>query len=115
MKIRKINTNFRVSVLLVILAGAAATARAQAPAPKEPENFLNRSTMTGDWGGLRSELAKKGITFDFTLTQTEMGVVSGGLNNAAEYGGRGDFIMNLDTTKAGLWRGGIFTIEGEVN
>ncbi|HUK89327.1 MAG TPA: hypothetical protein VLZ81_02925, partial [Blastocatellia bacterium] len=108
-------TKFRVPVVLVMLTAAAATARAQALAPKEPENFLNRSTMTGDWGGLRSELAKKGITFDFTLTQTEMGVVSGGLNNAAEYGGRGDFIMNLDTTKAGLWRGGIFTIEGEVN
>jgi len=117
MKIRKTDTNFRACVLLVILAGAAATVRAQAPAPapKEPENFLNRSTMTGDWGGLRTDLAKKGITFDFTVTQTEMGVVTGGLNNAAEYGGRGDFFMTLDTAKAGLWKGGTFVIEGEVN
>jgi len=115
MRIAKTTAKFRVPVVLCLLTAAAATAHAQAPAPDQTSNFLNRTTMTGDWGGLRSDLAKKGITFDFTLTQTEMGVVSGGLNNAAEYGGRGDFIMNLDTGKAGLWPGGFFTIEGEVN
>ena len=116
MKITKTLTKFRGSVLLVMLAAAVSTTtHAQAPAPKEPGDFLNRSTMTGDWGGLRTDLAKKGISFDFVLTQTEMGVVSGGLNNSAEYGGRGDFTMNLDTAKAGLWRGGSFMIEGEVN
>ena len=114
MTIAKTTANFRVCVVLVMLV-AALTAHAQSPAPDNTSNFLNRSTMTGDWGGFRAELAEKGISFDFTLTQTEMGVVSGGLNNAAEYGGRGDFIMNLDTGKAGLWPGGFFTIEGEVN
>ena len=116
MKTTRARPNVRTSILFVMLAAAGSiTARAQGPAPDYSGNFLNRSTMTGDWGGMRNDLAKKGITFDFSLTQTEVGVVKGGLNNAAEYGGRGDFYMNLDTGKAGLWRGGFFMIEGEVN
>jgi len=113
MKTRKATTTFRMSVLLVILA--AATAHAQGPAPDNSGNFLTRSTMTGDWGGLRSGLAKKGMTFDFSLTQTEVGVVTGGLDSTGRYGGRGDFYFNVDTGKAKLWRGGFFMIEGEVN
>jgi len=108
-------TNFRVSVLLILSAALAANAYAQAPAPDYSGDFLTRSTMTGDWGGVRNDLANKGFTFDFSVTQTEVGVVTGGLNNAAEYGGRGEFIMTLDTGKAGLWHGGSFMVEGEVN
>ena len=114
MKIVK-TTRFGTSILIFLLAGAAASVYAQGPTPDNSGDFFRRATMTGDWGGTRNELAKKGMTFDFSLTQTEVGVVSGGLNSAAEYGGRGDFYMNLDTGKAGLWRGGFLMIEGEVN
>jgi len=115
MTIKKMTTSFRGSILLAMLAGAVASAYAQGPTPDYSGDFLKRMTMTGDWGGTRNELAKKGMTFDFSLTQTEVGVVSGGLNSAAEYGGRGDFYFNLDTGKAGLWPGGFLMIEGEVN
>jgi len=115
MKITKMTTNLRALIQFVTFAAVAASAFAQAPAPAASGNFFNRNTMTGNWGGIRSQMAEKGLTFDFSLTQTEMGVVSGGLNNSAEYGGRGDFYMNLDTGKAGLWRGGFLMIEGEVN
>ena len=50
-------------------------------------DFFSRSTMTGDWGGARNDLAAKGVTFDANLTQIEQGVVSGGKNGAWEYGG----------------------------
>ena len=75
----------------------------------------SRSTLTGDWGGLRSELAAKGVTLDMNVTQVGQGVVGGGKNGAWEYGGRGDLILNLDSGKLGLWPGGFFNFEMEGN
>ncbi len=77
--------------------------------------FLERSTLTGDWGGARNDLAEKGITFDASLTQIEQGVVSGGKSGRWEYGGRGDLTANVDTQKLGLWPGGFLTVELEWN
>ena len=115
MKIAETTTNFRLSILFVMLAAAAAIAHAQAPTPNFSGDPLKRTTLTGDWGGARNKAAKKGVTFDFYLVQTEMGVASGGYNTGFRYGGRGDFYINLDTGKAGLWPGGFLMIEGEVN
>jgi porin len=78
-------------------------------------DFFSRSTMTGDWGGSRNDLAAKGLTFDANLTQIEQGVVSGGKNGAWEYGGRGDLTFHLDTKKLGLWPGGFLNVELEGN
>jgi len=90
---------------------------AQDSSAKNPysEGFWSRSTLTGDWGGLRNELAAKGVTLDMSITQIGQGVVGGGKNGAWEYGGRGDFILNLDSGKLGLWPGGFFNFEMEGN
>jgi porin len=77
--------------------------------------FLNRSTLTGDWGGIRNDLAKKGVTFDLNLTQVEQGVTGGGKRTGWEGGGRGDLIFKVDTGKLGLWPGGFLTAELEGN
>jgi porin len=78
-------------------------------------DFLKRSTLTGDWGGIRNDLAQKGVTFDINVTQTEQGVVGGGKSSSWEYGGRGDLILKMDTGKMGLWPGGFLTAELEGN
>jgi porin len=78
-------------------------------------DFFKRSTMTGDWGGVRNDLAKKGITFDMNMTQTEQGVVDGGKSSSWEYGGRGSLTFKMDTGKMGLWPGGFLTTELEGN
>jgi len=78
-------------------------------------DLLNRSTLTGDWGGVRNDLAKKGVTIDLNLTQVEQGVADGGKNKNAEYGGRGDMLLKVDTGKLGLWPGGFLTVELEGN
>ena len=64
-----------------------------------------RSTLTGDWGGARNDLAAKGITFDSSLTQVTQGVVSGGKDGTWQYGGRGDLTGKLDTRSSGCGRG----------
>jgi porin len=83
------------------------------PIPDYTGDFWNRSTLTGDWGGLRTDLAKKGFTVDSNLTQVGQTVFSGGRDNAWKYGGRINTIFNLDTGHAGLWPGGLFTVETE--
>jgi porin len=78
-------------------------------------DLLSRSTLTGDWWGIRNQLAEKGVTFDLNITQVGQGVVAGGKNGAWEYGGRGDMIMNMDSGKLGLWPGGFLNLEAEGN
>ena len=94
-------------------AATSAHAADLLPTPDYSGDFLKRSTLTGDWGGLRNKLAKKGITFDLNLTQVGQGVVDGGKQSGWEYGGRGDLTFAVDTGKLGLWPGGFLTTELE--
>ena len=45
------------------------------PAAAYSGNLWQRSTLTGDWGGLRNELAARGVTLDMSITQVGQGVV----------------------------------------
>jgi porin len=101
--------------ILPLLAVCCCTAPAFATVSDYSGSFLTRSTLTGDWGGTRTELAKKGVTFDLNLTQVEQGVVDGGKSTKGEYGGRGELTFKVDTGKAGLWPGGFLTVEVEGN
>lgn len=76
-----------------------------APSPVESE-LLARSTLTGDWGGARSALADKGVSFDLRHTSTYQGQASGTGGQGFEYGGKIDAFINLDSAKTGLWEGG---------
>jgi porin len=78
-------------------------------------DLWSRSTLTGDWGGVRDDLAKKGVTVDFSLTQIGQGDIGGGKKTGWEYGGRGNLVLNVDTQKLGLWPGGFFMMEVEGN
>ena len=104
-----------VMVLVALAFSTQAFAEETAPAKPYSGDFWTRSTLTGDWGGARNDLAAKGVTFDLGLTQIYQGIVSGGKDSRWEYGGRGDFTTNIDTQKLGLWPGGFFTMEVEGN
>jgi porin len=78
-------------------------------------DIWTRSTLTGDWGGTRDDLAQKGVTFDLSLTQIFQGVVNGGKDRSWEYGGVGNMTVSVDTQKLGLWPGGFFNMEVEGN
>jgi porin len=77
------------------------------------DNWQTSPTLTGDWGGIRKQMADKGITADLTLVQVYQGVVNGGLDKGWQYGARDDVNINLDTQKMGLWPGGFLNVEGE--
>src|SRR4030095_12165360 len=88
---------------------------AQDTSPKDPYSgdLLSRSTLTGDWGGLRNVWAGKGVAIDLNIAQMGQGWVNGGKSGAWQYGGRGDLVINLDSQKLGLWPGGFFKLELE--
>ena len=87
-----------VIALLGFALGMQAGAEEAGSTGRYSGDFLTRSTLTGDWGGARNDLAAKGISFDASVTQIEQGVVGGGKNDSSwEYGGRGNLTGNLDT------------------
>src|SRR5688572_12676916 len=90
---------------------------ADAPAASPYSGDLwTRSTLTGDWWGVRNQLAEKGLTLGMTFTQAAQGIVHGGKDTGWQYsGGRGDINFNLDTQKLGLWPGGFLNVEAEGN
>jgi porin len=70
--------------------------------------FGTRSTLTGDWNGLRSSMAEKGVTLDFRHSSFYQGLAEGTGEKDFDYGGKIDAFINLDSSKMGLWEGGGF-------
>lgn len=71
-------------------------------------DWQTRSTLTGDWGGVRSTFADNGVVVDLRHTSFHQGLASGTGNSDYEYGGKFDAFINLDSAKMGLWEGGGF-------
>jgi porin len=76
-------------------------------------DIWSRPRLTGDWDGLRDDLAKMGIVLDVDLLATPQDVASGGRSTGANFWGNLDYTLNLDTQKMGLWPGGFFKFEGD--
>ena len=55
----------------------AAALRTPPPRVYRGGDFWQRDTLTGDWGGTRNEMTRRGFTADFSLTQIFQGVARG--------------------------------------
>jgi porin len=96
------------AALVLLLAATSVGAQPIDTPPTWGGDLLSRPRLTGSWGGVRDEMAKKGIVFDVDVTTTGQGVVSGGRDHDADAWGNVDYTLNFDTQKAGLWPGGFF-------
>jgi porin len=93
-------------------AGVSSSSTASQPAPfSGPWN--SRPKLTGGWGGLREQLRDNGFTFDISATTYYQGTASGGLQDTFRFGGRNDYLLNVDGQKAGLWPGLFINLHGE--
>jgi len=72
--------------------------------------------LTGDWGGVRTKLARRGYFFDLYSTSAYQDVASGGLKTGSAFMQNTQLSINVDTGRAGLWSGGLFhvTLESRV-
>ena len=107
---KTINRNLLFTTLL--LGAFAQTTQAQTSTPTEEtvsaseKSIWTRDKLTGDWGGLRTDLTKHGIDIDLRLSQYGQWVSSGGANQSGQYGGTMDYRVNVDGKKLfGSWDG----------
>jgi porin len=108
-EIRLIASIVLVGVILLV-ASVPASAQPYAVPPTWGGDFWTRPRLTGDWGGLRDDLGKKGVVFDVDVLVTPMDVLSGGKSTGGDTWGNADYTLNVDTQKLGLWPGGFLNI-----
>jgi porin len=95
--------------------GEAAACPVATPPPPPPFGgpCETRPKLTGDWGGLREQHRADGFTFDISATGYYQGITSGGVERGFLFGGRNDYLLNVDGQKAGLWQGLSINVHGE--
>ena len=95
--------------------GEATPCPASTPPPPPPFGgpLCSRPKLTGDWWGLRDHLRDNGVTFDVSATTYYQGITRGGLEETFWFGGRNDYLLNVDGQKAGLWQGFGINVHGE--
>lgn len=74
-------------------------------------DLASRPRLTGAWGGVRDDLAKKGVVLDADVYWMPQSITSGGRDNANADWGNVILTLNVDTQKAGLWPGGFFKVQ----
>jgi len=74
------------------------------------EDFWHRTQLSGDWGGARTDLARRGFFFDLYSTSAYQGVTAGGLKTGGAFVQNTQLSINVDTGRAGLWPGGLFHV-----
>jgi porin len=96
--------------LMVLGAVSLVHAQPYAVPPTWGGDLESRPRLTGDWGGLRDELGKKGVVLDVDALVTPMDVLSGGRSTGEDTWGNVDYTLNVDTDKLGLWPGGFLMV-----
>src|SRR6266550_5942319 len=99
--------------LFLLFGTNAADAQPYPVPPTWGGDMLDRPRLTGDWSGWRDELGKMGIVVDLDLLLTPQVNIAGGRNTGGNFWGNIDYTLNIDTQKAGLWRGGFFKFEAD--
>ncbi len=107
----------RSGLVLVACVALPALATAQSsgliPIPDYGGDFESRTHMSGDWGGERTDLAERGITFDFTWNQVSQAVLEGGRNETGRYGGKLESVVTFDLDRMELMQGALLTLHTE--
>jgi porin len=94
----------------------AAASKASAgllPVPDYSADLYTREYVTGDWGGVRTDLANKGIQFGLEFDQYVQGVADGGRERTTKYGGTVDYTVNLDLMKMNVLPGALIKFRAE--
>ena len=72
------------------------------------DHWMNQATMTGDWGGLRTELSEAGVNFRASYIGELAYSFAGGERNGGTYADQFAFGVDVDMGKVAGLTGGIF-------
>ncbi|MGZ4978707.1 MAG: carbohydrate porin [Methylobacter sp.] len=126
----------RMIIKIALLSALALSDAAQCDETDGGKTFsgdlFSRTKLTGDWGGIRNDMAEHGVTLDLDATHVTQHVASGGYDGSllnqfpgnrisqslpgiseTESDAMFNLLLNVDTGKAGLWPGGFLTVRGE--
>ncbi|MGR9085916.1 MAG: carbohydrate porin [Gammaproteobacteria bacterium] len=125
-------TIIKIALLCSLALTSAAQSEESAGGITYSGDLFSRSKLTGDWGGIRNDMAEHGVTLDLDATHVTQHVASGGYDGSllSRFPGNrisqrfpdlrettSDAMFNLllkvETGKAGLWPGGFLTVRGE--
>jgi hypothetical protein len=70
-------------------------------------DFWHSTQISGDWGGVRTDLARHGVFLDLYTTSSYQDVMAGGLKTGSSFVQNSQLSLNIDTGRAGLWSGGL--------
>jgi len=102
----------RVAALLTALGISMPLHSMPYPTPETWGGDLSsRPRLTGDWGGMRDDMAKKGVVLDVDLYWMPQTITSGGKDSGGGGWSNAIVSLNVDTQKAGLWPGGFFKVQ----
>ncbi len=95
-------------------AGTVGSAEKEAKIHEHEEGLVAPVGITGNWGGLRDKLEANGVTIKGVYTGEFAHTYLAGTPTKSEtiYHDNLDLTMNVDTEKAGLWKGGTFWVYG---
>jgi len=103
---------FRLTALASAIGMAMPLYAMPAAAPDTYSGDLSsRPRLTGDWGGARDDLAKKGLTLGMDVYVMPQKITGGGKDSSGATWGNAVGTVNLDTQKAGWWPGGFFKLQ----
>ncbi|MGC3988162.1 MAG: carbohydrate porin [Chthoniobacteraceae bacterium] len=100
------------TTLLAASAHAGSTETAPVSKTTDYRAWLDGDYATGDWGGLRTQLADKGVSFFGNYNAIVAGNPVGGLKHRTTYADDFYFGLRLDLQKLMNWEGATFSITG---
>lgn len=106
------------STLVVLSISAPAFGQEDAtegilPVPNYSGDWKTRPFLSGDWDGLRTKWANKGLTFDFGWYQVGQGIVDGGRNERWAYTTNLDLHAKLDLMRMDVLPGALVSFRAQ--
>jgi porin len=98
--------------LAAVLAGVPAANSAEQPVAEKSAlmRFAEQDYMLGNWGGLRTDLSKRGVDFEFFYVGSYAMNLDGGLQRGNAYQGGLLMALTLDSEKLVGYHGGTFNV-----
>lgn len=93
-------------------AAAGATAAEPAGEKSPMMRFFEQDYLLGTWGGLRTDLSKRGIDFEFFYIASNPNNLSGGIKTGSAYQGALLMLLDLDSEKLVGYEGGHLHVGG---